>query len=705
MEIVVDLSKGKIVDVFPSINENTFKLMEKIEKKIDVNELYHKFFDAYEKIKQKDKNIKIINATSISIKKEDEHNILLQKFFILYKDFVSYNVAKELNTQQLKLLDKLIKNFFNNSFLIKKDLYIYDTQKEDFKIFDKEMFITYIENIQDKFYLYIEEMKQKKDGSIEFIKKYAITSKKFYNHLKIKVNTVKNIVLSINPFKKQTEFYIDTEHKEAILIKNKILLKKPNYEILINVEQKEKMKIFEDYKKLWESESKLYDVLDFIIYGRFLSARKELQLNINAPSSWGKGFFMGVLEDLGVGFTLKQTDFKGDRPSGLNIEKLQNALCLLIDEFKKYNNYLFEINNTMMVEEKFGSRYKINVYARLFFNAQKSESLVGYINEQITNRISFLEIKSDYLLINSVLYNKNKLVYKEVVKKFIYEYFIQKIKELINFGKIKAEEIANKRIQQIISKYKIRAKSTDNLIIETIIEFLNDYKQYMEYKIQNEQEIIYKRFTRKEQELFEKFVFYNKNTQKFILLKYEDTIINILREKLQERDFKKVEYSRAELLNIFETNLKAEYKVTHVTELKTKKRALIIQEQNIFRYMETEEKIVEENQKSQKSCKTNVPYNEIDLINANISYSANILNNYIELKNDKNKILLLTTLNSLLSTVGTLQSFSDIYKTEDISILIKSFIEDKVQLLKQLNLYKNENYIQQKLQQKTFLPF
>ena len=242
---------------------------------------------------KENENVKITNVNVIIAKLEAEREELLQ---LIYTDFVNYNIAKQLKTHRLKMLYTFIKDFVNNSFLIKKELYVYDKESEDFKIYDKEMFAVKVESVSDTFNLYIKELKQKRNGDVETTKQYAINSKKFFNYLKINAENIKNINVSINVFNKKTKFFIDKENKEAVLIKNKIVLKEPNYNVLRATGEKKKTEILKDYKKLWDGGEKLFDVLDFIIFGRFLSARKELQLNINAPSSWEKGFLWACLK-------------------------------------------------------------------------------------------------------------------------------------------------------------------------------------------------------------------------------------------------------------------------------------------------------------------------------------------------------------------------------------------------------------------------
>jgi len=704
MSATIDLTQYKIKDVFSKkLNENTIKAIKNFEEKFD----FKRFRNENENEKKNEsESIVITNADVIIAKSEAEKEELLQKLLI-YADFISYNIAKQLNTQQLKALYAFVKNFVSNSFLIKKELHIYDKKTENFKIYDKEMFVTKIESVSDSFNFYVTETVQKRNGDVETKKIYAINAKKFFNYLKINAESVKNINISINPFNKKTIFYIDKENKEAVLIKHELKLKQPNYDILEQIPREKKEEILRDYKSLWDGGEKLYETLDFIVFGRFMSARKKLQMNINAESDWGKGFFMGILEELGAGYTIQKQHLKGDRPSGLPIEAIKNAICLMVDELDKYNNYLFKIVNSMDIEEKFGFLYKVPVYARLFFNAQKSESFIGYVDRQIANRISVMEIETDYLIIDSKLYKENDLIYKEVIKEFVYNYFTKKINELIAAGEIKANKIATDRVNNIIAKYKIKAKSTHQLIVETITEFLEDYKKYMELKAEGEQDLIFKRFTKKEVELYERFIFYNEKNQKFMILKYENTIIEILKERLLERDFKKVEYSKGELLNVFEKYLKAENKTIHISELKTTKRALVITEQNIYKYKEGQNEDSKTESTESAACVPQSPaaatdsqqqYSALDLLNANISYSSNILKNFEKLSNDKNKILLLTTLNSLLTMPNVLNSFTEIYNTTDVNTIINNFIKDKAELLKTLQLYKNETYLQQKLQ-------
>jgi len=706
MSTMVDLSKYKATDVFAKkITESTLKAVASFEQKFD----FKRFLENENETNEEKNSAKVINADVIISKLNEKREELLQKLLI-YKRFLNVDVIYDLNTTKLKLLYKIIKNLFNNSFLYvkgdKKILFVYDKEKEDFILYEKEMFTEKLENILEEYELLAKDIKEKRNGEMELVTKLAINVKRLYTNLKLHLKEVNTITIKTNLFAKKVTFKINEYDKEAILIKNKIKIFKPNRNILEKVPEEVKREIVADYRSLWDGGQKLDDVLNLIVYSRFVESRKNLQLNINAPSDWGKGFLMECLQELGIGLHIKQEEFRGNRPSGLNIDKVRNATVLLIDEFKNYNNYLFEINNRMQVEQKYGSIYTIDVFLRLFLNKQMSESFVGYVDEQIQNRAHIMKIKTHNLLKNSSVAKKHgRKVYKEVVKEYFYNFFTKKFDELIKMGEIEAEKFADAEANGILKRYKLKTKTTTELIVETIIEFLEDYKKYKELKANNEYELLEKRYTKKEKEIFERFIFYNEKNQKYIILKYEDTIIEILREKLAERDFRKVEYSKGELLDIFMNFLKADYKVVHVSELKTKKRALVIAEQAIFKYeekKESEEETATESIQSvpQASVATDSTqkYNALDLVNANIAYTANILKDFKELNNDKNKILLLTTLNNVLSIASTLSNFIEIYNTNNIDTIITNYIKDKTELLKKLELYKNETYIQNKLQ-------
>jgi len=479
MSVNIDLTQYKVTDVFAKkISESTLKAAENFEKTFN----FKRFLENKNETNEEKNSAKVINANTIIAKFEQEREELLQKLLI-YKRFLNVDVLYDLNTTKLKLLYKIIKNLFNNSFLYvkgdKKILFIYDKEKEDFTLYEKEMFIEKLENILEEYKLLAKDIKEKRNGEIELVTKLAVNVKRLYTNLKLHLKEVNTITIKTDLFANKVTFRINEYDKEAILIKNKIKIFSPNEKVLEKVTEEAKQEIIQDYRGLWDGGQTLDDVLNLIVYSRFIESRKNLQLNINAPSDWGKGFLMECLQELGVGLHIKQEEFRGSRPSGLNVDKVRNATVLLIDEFKNYNNYLFEINNKMQVEQKFGSIYTIDVFLRLFLNKQMSESFVGYVDEQIQNRAHIMKIETHNLLKNSSVAKKyGRKVYKEVVKEYFYNFFTKKFDELIKIGEIEAEKFADAEANGILLKYKLKTKTTTELIVDTIIEFLQDYKQY-----------------------------------------------------------------------------------------------------------------------------------------------------------------------------------------------------------------------------------
>jgi len=83
--------------------------------------------------------------------------------------------------------------------------------------------------------------------------------------------------------------------------------------------------------------------------------------------------------------------------------------------------------------------------------------------------------------------------------------------------------------------------------------------------------------------------------------------------------------------------------------------------------------------------------NILDVLNANLTYTTSLLKEET-LNTEKNKFLLLTSLTYLTAAKFGIQKLKEFYPADNSIEALKNFIEDKAELLKQLNLYKQEDY-------------
>lgn len=137
------------------------------------------------------------------------------------------------------------------------------------------------------------------------------------------------------------------------------------------------------------------ELLRFIVASRFTLDRKKSYMWLLAASDWGKGFFMGVLNDLGVVVEMSVKEIEGvfeGKPAGKAPEHFKRAMVLAVDEFKTVKSELKQLQNTVPLVPKFQLQSTVEIYTKLFMSAENVDSLVGEagVEDQFANRLSVI---------------------------------------------------------------------------------------------------------------------------------------------------------------------------------------------------------------------------------------------------------------------------------------------------------------------------
>jgi len=356
----------------------------------------------------------------------------------------------------------------------------------------------------------------------------------FYTFLKI-TRTFKNVKYLINPFFSENKIVVDSKKNEIKIIKKDILITNPDKKYKIKITENEYEEIVEDYKKHFLG--KLDDFLDFIVYIRFTIDRKKSFLNLNALSNWGKGFLMSIfVEDLEIGMRVEISDLTEGKAGGLTEKDFLNTFVIFVDEFKKFKNNLFKVTHTFMVEPKFSFRCEVEVYAKILLNADKSESFNYLIDEQVSNRVIVMELDKAKPLTENHLYLKNKIKYKYVIAKYIYNYLMEKFKNLISLGREKANIEADRNLERIYKKYSINSNyNIKDLIKETLFSFLLKVKEEDNESLS------------KEEQKLANYIYINDYS--FFIARPVATIMELLKLQLDNAEFSKIAFKKGMLLN------------------------------------------------------------------------------------------------------------------------------------------------------------
>jgi len=521
-------------------------LMQKAAKNYDKNK---DFFEALRKIERKEsekvivelvKNNKEMSAATDNLSKEiiTKNKIDIDKELEKYKSFLIYEDKILTSLQKKEKALQLIK-FLLNSFFYVNDKILFLNKKECIysKFNDKD-----VKNLIEKACIDKDLFFYDKNERMRVL----IDSNNFLTYIKI-YNVYSSISFVNDVFAKNSNVILDKDRKEIIFVRNKILIRAPKK---LNVDEKIKREIIEDYREHWGND-KLQDFIDYIVAIRFANDRKLSYLNLNAPSNWGKSFLMSIFEELGISAEVRMSDLREDKASGLSVNSVLNSFVLFIDEFKKFSNVLFKYTHNVIIEEKFKQAVKVPVYSKILLNADESESFSYAVDEQIKNRVLVMKIKNSTKLDERELFLKNSYLYKEVVKQYFYDEITKRINYYKMLGEIESVAEAERKIRELAKKYRIESDfNVDDLIKQTVAEYLLNLKDKKEDELTN--------FDKK---ILDKIIFDNN----FVYIKSAvKTILSILKEELDEAEYKKVEYKKAQLQNILNAENKV-YKINKKT--------------------------------------------------------------------------------------------------------------------------------------------
>jgi len=539
--------QNKIDKKYEELNEELSVFNEVLEYKpadliLQNDEIKEYFYEFYKENEEKKLKVKVTFNKNIIPKNEEKTREKGQQgekesteneteSLEKYNSFLQYkkNILKTKLHREAAL--KVI-NFLLNSIFYLNDKIIFINKKNGtYSKFNDSDVKNLVQKMCLDFNLYFTDDKEKL--------KYLVDYSNLITYIKIH-NTFENIRFENDVFAKKSDVKIDRIRKEIVFVRNHLIVRKPEF---IDVADSEKEKIINDYKKHW-GENYLTDFIDYIVAVRFAQDRKLSYLNLNAPSNWGKSFLMNICEELYISTEVRVSDLREDKATGLSVNSVLNSFVLFIDEFKKFTNVLFKYTHNLIIEEKFRQAVKVQSYAKILLNADESESFSYAVDEQIKNRVLVMKIKSDIKLDDRDLYKKNSYVYKQVVKEYFYEEITKRIEHYKKLGKIESVAEAERKLRELKEKYKIESNfNVDDLIRETIAQFL--------VEIKNKNEDNYNNF---ENKIKDKIIFVDNNIYIKSAIK---TILNILKEELDEAEFKKVEYKKAQ----FEKILNAENKV------------------------------------------------------------------------------------------------------------------------------------------------
>ena len=189
----------------------------------------------------------------------------------------------------------------------------------------------------------------------------------------------------------------------------------------------------------------LDEFLNFIVAARFARTRKAAYMWLHCTSDWGKGLLMSSLKSLGAVVEVSATEIEGifeGRPVGKDIADFKRHMILLVDEFKKVNSEMKQLESEMRVSAKYQLEARVELFAKVFTSAESVESLAGDhgVEDQFANRFSYyrgqgtINSRPLFIEIGSAQYADN-------LQTFIAMAMNTKIDHYISLGKVESEKV------------------------------------------------------------------------------------------------------------------------------------------------------------------------------------------------------------------------------------------------------------------------
>lgn len=454
------------------------------------------------------------------------------------------NVISEINKESCM-------NALKNSYMIDDKIYFH-SNKSGLRLISREKdFKLLLENILK----IVNYPKKQKEETKEEEKEREATTKslkifidKFISWIRLQ-NQYNTIFHKIDPFQKEETNIIATKDILNITT-NKIHIKAYDDTLLNETSKDDYNSILKDYMEHWKG--KLIEVLEWIMACRFSESRRTSYLHLRVLAGFGKSFFMSIFKEIQVATEINYHDLK-KVPSGLNPTDFINAFIMMLDEFKHFPAEFKNLTHAMDIEAKMQLKQTVEVFAKMFFSAEKSASFMGGVDKQISDRVNSIDLDNVVELNSRPLYAKNKSLYRAVIKDFIYKFIINEINNYLKLDKFEANKKADDILESFYQKYKLKVEDLISVIRSTlyyqILEILELKKDFDKLN----------RADRIKADIAENLIRRDEDT--IIITKVARTFENLIKIADDEDFYKKSKYKKTNIEDIFMCEKPTNHKV------------------------------------------------------------------------------------------------------------------------------------------------
>lgn len=227
----------------------------------------------------------------------------------------------------------------------------------------------------------------------------------------------------------------------------------------------------------------LDEIISFIVATRFAIDRKHCYLWLWADSDFGKGFFAGILVNLGCVVETSEKEVEalfGGKPIAKAPEDFKRAFVLLIDEPKSVKGELKQLQSTIQISPKFQLSANVEVFLKFFTSKEVMRGFFneGIVEDQFANRFNIITGKGS--LTDRPLFKAQKPGYTKSVQGYVAKRLNTLVKEYQNLGRECAEVKADDEIAKFREKYRV--SKTHRIASENLPDLANQFVEWLASK-------------------------------------------------------------------------------------------------------------------------------------------------------------------------------------------------------------------------------
>jgi len=355
-------------------------------------------------------------------------------------------------------------------------------------------------------------------------------------------NQVEHVVERVDLYQEEElKFEYNKDKNIVSIITNKMIHNNPD-KLDISITKDIENLIIKDFREYFEE---FDSILEWNVACRFTPIRRTSFLHLRANAGFGKTFLAKCFIDLGLWNKIEASDIK-EHASGLNPIHFKHSIGLLMDEFKKFDSTMKEWNTHISVEPKYGQKKSIEVFAKIFLSAEKSESFTNGINEQISDRLCVIDKQNSPKLEFREIHKQYKSIYGDVLIHYIHNTIKEHILRYRSYEKIEARDKATKVLEDFYNKWKIVGDNLDTVIRKHFFDTVYNIYDANEYDL-----------TREEKEIKMNIVLQGD----YLFIKKTKKTYDKIMEEGSEGFQKKAKHSESDWQRIILQDYKADYKV------------------------------------------------------------------------------------------------------------------------------------------------